>query len=352
MDACIPPEQYYVCTANAYDGCCAENPCGEPEATCPCSGIKSSTAEASLTITEITASSTDSTDMGGLTTPDPPTFNTAVISAPLSLTGIPTSLITAPPWTSSSVSTLDIGGPDVPSTPWTSTSSLNGGVLSQISIAENSVPKSPNVLSTVSTESVSVTSSSSGSFPSGSTAPSSPSSSSSGAIAGGLVGSLVGALLVSFRLYWLCRHRRTRSRRQHENEKTDIVVQTLFDVPPSETIEETGVSSASTDKRRKIDSGIFAFTNRLHTTGGSVETDSGASSKEHTIDGGNDAALGAVDDQYAMGDTAEATSEVHRQQHTPGLQVETNSDSMTNRHTISGESSVRFGEANKRHTSG
>ncbi|MCJ1388055.1 hypothetical protein MMC18_000899 [Xylographa bjoerkii] len=315
----------------------------------------------SIETVDVLASGLDSSDMEAPTTPDPTTFNTAVISAPPSLAGVLTGLVTAPAWTPTIVST---------------TNTLFGGALSQISVTEGVVLQFSSAMSTVATEPAAATSSSPESSHSGVTTTSSPSSSPSAAIVGGVVAGLIGALLMSFLICWL-RIRRGKKRSRHPKKETkDIVVQTLFDVPPSETFGDSGAASAGTSERRKTGSGIFAFINKRqtttsevniasestdrrptisdkaetntafkplaashvseerHTSGGDSSAGFKTSSQRHTTDGivatdrilNNETAPHLAAKRHTTGGAAEVNPEANKRRHTAGLTVKTNSD--------------------------
>ena len=267
MDTCTPPEQYFICTNNGYSGCCGENPCDQSEATCTYSITTTEALEVNIVTADISPSSSDSAEMEDPSTPDPTTFNIAVISAPSSLTGVLTSLVTATAWTPAAVST---------------TNTLFGGALSQISVTEGVVLQFSTVLSPVATEPVTATGTSPGGVSGGITTTSSLASSPSAAIAGGVVASIVAALLISVLICWLRMHRRKRRSRYQKKEETDIVVPTLFDVPPSELLGDSRATSTEISEKHKTGGGILGFINRRLTVGGKADAATTSTEKRHT----------------------------------------------------------------------
>ncbi|MCJ1397397.1 hypothetical protein MMC11_000590 [Xylographa trunciseda] len=278
-------------------------------------------------------------------TPGATMFNTEIISAPVSLVSIPTDLVTAPAWT---LSAMD------------ATSTLFGGALSQVSITEGFVPLSSNAILIVATEPEAATSSSPGSFPSGAPTTSSPSSSPSAAIVGAVVAGLVGALLISVLICWLRIHHRKRRSRSRENEKTDIVVQTLFDVPPSEVFGDSEATSAGTTGQRTTGSGIFAFINRRQTVGGEVKATSQSRDERHTTNGEAETntafnpveASEVTEGRHTTGGKFDAASNMNTQRHTTGENLSAASNINTQRNTIGGIRPTTSNINTQRHTTG
>ncbi|MCJ1280947.1 hypothetical protein MMC26_000265 [Xylographa opegraphella] len=246
--------------------------------------------------------------------PDPTAFDIAVISAPSSLASVPTSLITASAWTPAAVSTSN--------TPF-------GGAPSQVSLTEGVVLQFSTSISTVAYEPGAATSSSLGSFPSevSSITTTSPPSSPSAAIAGGVVAAIVVVLSISVLTCWLRMHRRNRRSQHERKEKSDIVVETLFDVPPSEVFGDSNATSAGTSEKRKTGSGIFAFINR-----------------RQTVSGEANAALASAERQNVISDSAEIDVPFKPM----AASVMTKKRQTTS--TTSGTTSVTLKNAGRRHT--
>ncbi|MCJ1434675.1 hypothetical protein MMC27_004044 [Xylographa pallens] len=309
MNTCTPPEQYYICTANGYSGCCGNNPCDEREATCPYFITTTSAAGISTVTADVPASILENTDMEDSATPDATTFDTAVISAPSSFASVMPAIVTAPAWTPAAVST---------------TNTLFGGALSQISVTEGVVLQFSTVVSPVATEPAAATSTSLGSFSTGITTASPPSSSPGAVIAGGVVAAIIMALLISVLICWLRMHHRKRGSQYQKSEKADIVVQTLFDVPPSEVFGDFRATSAEKSTKHKTGGGIFAFINRRLTMGGEANVAPASTDKRHTRNDSAErdvaftpmAASIATEERRITSDVANVTPESTDRRHT------------------------------------
>ncbi|MCJ1419205.1 hypothetical protein MMC32_005558 [Xylographa parallela] len=179
-----------------------------------------------------------------------------------------TAIATAPAWTPAAVST---------------TNTLFGGALSQISVTEGVVLQFSTVVTPVAIEPAAAASTSLGSLSTGIARNPSPPSSPSAAIAGGVVATLIVALSIAVLICWLRMHRQKRGSQYQRQEKADIVVQTLFDIPPTEVSGDSRVASAETSEKHKTGGGIFAFINRRLTMGGEANTAPASTDKRNVI---------------------------------------------------------------------
>ncbi|MCJ1474286.1 hypothetical protein MMC13_002944 [Lambiella insularis] len=230
MNTCTPPEEFYVCPINGYRGCCAQNPCGEPEPVCPC--FTTLTVVPGVSGSVIGDNATSNAD--GLSSL-PPTTALVGTSVPTDMPPLPVSE------TTSATLTPDSTGPTAPSISVESMGLLSPtspGVESGPSNSSQSFQSTTTTLVVKSTITMSITSTILRA-PDSHDASSSPSTATNGAIAGGVVGGLAVAGLSSLFLWFCCRRKRkyrfpVKEARQARDSMTDVMVQTQYEMRPSD----------------------------------------------------------------------------------------------------------------------